>query len=894
MISATEPLQRCRLACTTFDSFATVHYIYYLKQSILYKDLLTFLFLNLLLTLSGDIHQNPGPVPSDDSSLSSLSDSSSQQITSCGLSLMHLNVQSLKPKLDIIEIEAQQYDILVFTETWLSPNTPDEDLRIANFSLPYRCDRTARVGGGVAIYVRDGINVDFRQDLHINRLEAVWVEIIIHSKKLLVGGIYRPPDSNNEYWQLLEESVDRAFSVQTYDTIVAGDFNINTQTSSSNKMTRLIESYNAEQLITSPTHFTEHSSSLIDLIFIKYHQNVITSFVADPFIPDLTRFHCPVVAVLKLNKPKQNNFKRRIWLYDKGDYDTFRDKLRSSDLHSLLSNDNVDESADILSKTIIQVASETIPNKEVTIRPGDIPWMNNDIRKLIRKRAKLHKKAKQNNTDFHWSKFRKIRNDVTTLIRKSKLMYQNKLIKKINSNNVNPKEWYKCSKKLTKKQSSSSIPSLNYNNIIASSDQEKVEVLNDFVSSQSKVDDKDSILPPLTETNIPTLSNINITQQDVLDSLSLIDPSKACGPDLVSPKLLREAAPVLASPLAAFFNKLIRSSSFPTPWKLANVTPIFKKSDPTRPENYRPISLLSCIGKLMERCVHKYLYNHLVTNNLLTPHQSGFIRGDSTVNQLVYLYNDICQALDQGKEVRAVFCDISKAFDRVWHQGLLYKLSSLGLNGSLLQWFSSYLSCRRQRVQYRNVSSAWVSISAGVPQGSILGPLLFLVYINDIVNDISSNIKLFADDTSLYIVVDNPLTAATSLNSDLDRIHSWANTWLVSFNPEKTKTITFSRKLSKPSHPSLSYNSIPISQVTSHKHLGVTLSHDARWKTHIHLLLDKAWKRIGLLRSFKFLLSRISLERMYYSFVRPLLEYADVVWDNLTDELNKEIESVQN
>jgi uncharacterized membrane protein len=160
-------------------------------------------------------------------------------------------------------------------------------------------------------------------------------------------------------------------------------------------MTRLIDSYNAEQLITSPTHFTEHFSSLIDLIFIKYHQNVITSFVAEPFIPDLTRFHCPVVAVLKLSKPKQNNFKRRIWLYDKGDYDTLRDKLRSSDLHSLLSNDNVDESAHILSKTIIQAASETIRNKEVTIRPGDIPWMNNDIRKLIRKRAKLHKKKTQ-------------------------------------------------------------------------------------------------------------------------------------------------------------------------------------------------------------------------------------------------------------------------------------------------------------------------------------------------------------------------------------------------------------------------------------------------------------------------------------------------------------------
>ncbi len=145
----------------------------------------------------------------------------------------------------------------------------------------------------------------------------------------------------------------------------------------------------------------------------------------------------------------------------------------------------------------------------------------------------------------------------------------------------------------------------------------------------------------------------------------------------------------------------------------------------------------------MERCVHKHLYNFIVANNILTPFQSGFIKGDSTVNQLAYVYNDICKALDDGKEVRAVFCDISKAFDRVWHRGLLYKLSSMGITGHLHQWFTSYLSFRKQRVVYANASSSWSTISAGVPQGSILGPLLFLAYINDIVKEIKSKIRLF-------------------------------------------------------------------------------------------------------------------------------------------------------
>ena len=167
--------------------------------------------------------------------------------------------------------------------------------------------------------------------------------------------------------------------------------------------------------------------------------------------------------------------------------------------------------------------------------------------------------------------------------------------------------------------------------------------------------------------------------------------------------------------------------------------------------------------------------------------QSGFIPGDSTVNQLTFLYNTFSQALDFGKEVRVVFCDISKAFDRVWHEGLLKKLEAAGIAGDLLIWFRSYLTDRRQRVVIPGAESAWKFIRAGVPQGSILGPLLFLLFINDIVTDIGSNIRLFADDTSLFIIVENPDTAAELINLDLEKIMTWAKTWLVSFNPKKNR-----------------------------------------------------------------------------------------------------------
>ena len=280
-------------------------------------------------------------------------------------------------------------------------------------------------------------------------------------------------------------------------------------------------------------------------------------------------------------------------------------------------------------------------------------------------------------------------------------------------------------------------------------------------------------------------------------------------------------------------------------------------------------------------------------NNTLTKYQSGFIRGDSTTNQLLYIYNDFCKAIDEGKEVRIVFCDISKAFDRVWHRGLLHKLYHIGIRDNILNWFKSYLSNRQQRVIFNNTNSSWMSISARVPQGSILGPLLFLIYINDIVKDIVSQIRLFADDTSLYIVVDDPVQSSLTINNDLNTIHNWAESRLVDFNPNKTESLLLSRKNIKPYHPPVKMNNIEIQNVVDHKHLGITFSNDAKWNSHITLTVSKAWKRIGLLRSLKFLLNRSCLEKIYIAFIRPVLEYSDSVWDNCSQEQKLSIESIQ-
>ena len=256
------------------------------------------------------------------------------------------------------------------------------------------------------------------------------------------------------------------------------------------------------------------------------------------------------------------------------------------------------------------------------------------------------------------------------------------------------------------------------------------------------------------------------------------------------------------------------------------------------------------------------------------------------------LTTHLCEAVDSGKEVRAVFCDISKAFDRVWHKGLLHKLRGIGCSENVLKWFTSYLSGRRQRVILNGQSSDWAQVEAGVPQGSILGPLLFLLYINDIVKNIGCSIRLFADDTSLYIIVETPDQAAHVLNVDLQTISNWAIDWLVDFHAKKTMAMTVSRKLNPVLHPPLFLNNTRIKETATHKHLCLTFSSTCNWNDHVCNISDKACIRLNLLRALKFRVSRKSLEKMYIAFVCPLIEYSDIVWDNCSMETKMQLDAI--
>ena len=396
--------------------------------------------------------------------------------------------------------------------------------------------------------------------------------------------------------------------------------------------------------------------------------------------------------------------------------------------------------------------------------------------------------------EIFWEKFRKLRNKSISALREAKKEYKIKLSEKITPGKFSSKDWWKTIKTLLGKDKMDDIPPLIKNGQPINDPNDKANIFNQYFQSQTELDDSNIPVPELPQSNF-SLSSIELTIEEVQSTLKSLVTGKACGPDQINNRILKELSIELAPVLTDLFNTSLLHCTVPDIWKKANVSPVHKKDDKSSVDNYRPISLLSSVGKTMEKLIYKHVHNYLLHNNIITCFQSGFTAGDSSVNQLVELYNTFCQALDEGKEVHAAFCDISKAFDRVWHRGLIAKLKHYGICGPLLNWFISYLTNRFQRVVISGGVSGWLEILAGVHQGSILGPLLFIMFINDIVKEIHSNIRLFADDTSLYIIVDFPDSAAQILNLDLERLYNWAVQWLVKFNPIKTESLLFSRRV---------------------------------------------------------------------------------------------------
>ena len=396
------------------------------------------------------------------------------------------------------------------------------------------------------------------------------------------------------------------------------------------------------------------------------------------------------------------------------------------------------------------------------------------------------------------------------------------------------------------------------------------------------------------------IKSFNINEKDIISIIKSLNSNKAHGYDNLSIRMIKICEESTSLPLKIIFETSLKHGVFPEIWKKANVVPSHNKEDKNLIKNYRPISLLPIFSKIFERIIYNSLLNYFLSNKLFTPSQSGFLPGDSCIAQLLSIIHEIQTSFDENPTVavRGVFLDISKAFDKVWHKGLLFKLKIYGVEGQFLSLLGNYLENREQRVVLNGQTSEWKKINSGVPQGSVLGPLLFLIYINDLPDALTSMCKIFADDTSLFSKVLDVNESAKTLNIDLEKINQWAFQWKMQFNPDPNKQaneVIFSRKMNNNlSYPPVKFNGNNITKCSDQKHLGVVLDSKLDFNTHIDQKIKKCNNLIGLMKRLSVHFPRSALLTIYKSFLRPHLDYGDILYDKPNNEnFQNKIEQVQ-
>ena len=382
-----------------------------------------------------------------------------------------------------------------------------------------------------------------------------------------------------------------------------------------------------------------------------------------------------------------------------------------------------------------------------------------------------------------------------------------------------------------------------------------------------------SELPVIDDMQVPDkLSDIEIKLEAITDKLGQLKDGKACGPDGLHPKLLKEARAELALPLQIIFSQSLDAGTVPLDWKQANVIPIHKKGSTSDPGNYRPVSLTSCVCKIMESIIRDHILKHLNDNELLSDVQYGFRSKRSCCLQLLDCMERWSQILDNGNSFDVLYLDFSKAFDRVPHQRLLIKLRHLGINDKVLTWIESFLSDRRQRVIVRGEASAWKAVRSGVPQGSVLGPVLFLMYVNDLSDGINSNIRLFADDAKCWQSI-GQASDTLLLQETIHVLETWSNVWQLKFNHGKCHVMHHGRN--NPQHPYQMYlhggneQLENIDTTDEEKDLGVFFCPNLNFTHHVHKVAAKANKMIGLIKRSFVNLSKDVFVLLYKTLVRP-------------------------
>ena len=589
------------------------------------------------------------------------------------------------------------------------------------------------------------------------------------------------------------------------------------------------------------------NTNLLDLILSNEEDNIGEIEYLSPLGKS---DHC-VITFNILCKVITNKYTKKRKLFNKANYEGMRKECSDINWEEKFKDckDNVNDQWEILKTVLRLLEDKYVPQKEVSnYRKGNFP-LNANTRKLIRRKNRLWTRYIETRDGTKYLEYCKSRNKIRALTRKLRKEFEKNLAIQTKKN---PKVfWNYYKSKTTVKQGIGelNIDHTNPKSQTTTEDEEKANILANYFSSVFTTEQTGSI-PTTPKVNIKlAMDELKVTENIILLTLKELNISKSPGPDEIGARLLTELSENICLPLQKIFETSIKTSSIPDEWKDAKISAIYKKGNKKLACNYRPISLTSVVCKCMEKIIRNHIISYMKVNGLFSQKQYGFISGRSTVLQLIKILDEWTSEMDKGNYIDVIYMDFQKAFDTVPHTRLISKLKSFNIRNDLVNWIEAFITNRRQKVAVNGKESNWHKVTSGIPQGSVLGPLLFVLYVNDLPDLTKSNTFLFADDIKIFRAITNK-NDQDILQQDLSILEQWSDKWLLKFHPDKCKHMEIGKNNIGENEYFMTSNNVKHSLATTDKQtdLGVIIDSKLSFDDHINQVVNKATKMTKIIR----------------------------------------------